>query len=296
MKRATRSPFESGFGFKSPGFAVDSEGNLTARSFNITQTDVVSGVFDFVVTDDQANFYIENQTGPNPAITLARGRTYTFRLDLTAFSFFIKRADGVTDQVAGLTHSSNEIGVDAQGKSEGVLSFTVPVDADDTLFYTNQQGTATGTITVIDPVGLFSTLEVTNTDNALSSLSGALTVAGGVGIAKDLYIGGELNIAGVGIPRLSSETNLELNANNKIILEIDNSKIGEINSQGLTVSINNSSITGSTIDSTVIGGTTPAQATFTSATVENEPVLSNDVTKKSYVDTTSVAFAIALGS
>lgn len=296
MKRATRSPFESGFGFRSPGFAVDSEGNLTAKSFNIAQSDAVSGVFDFVVTDDQASFFIENRTGTNPAITLARGRTYTFRLDLTAFTFFIKRADGTTNQAAGLTHSSNDTGVDAQGKSDGVLSFTVPVDADDTLFYTNESGTATGTITVIDPVGLFSSLEITDSMNSTSTLDGALTVAGGVGIAKDLYIGGELNIAGVGIPRLSADTNLELNANNKIVLEIENVAIGEINSQGLSISINNSTITDSTIDDTVIGGITPAQATFTSATVINEPVASNDVTKKSYVDTTSVAFAIALGS
>lgn len=306
MKRATKSAFDSEYGFTSPGFAVDREGNLTATSFNIAQLDAVSGVFDFVVTDDQANFFIENQSGNNPAITLARGRTYTFRLDLTAFSFFIKRADGITNQNAGLNHSSGDAGADAQGKSDGVLSFTVPLTAEDTLFYTNEQGSVSGTISVVDPIGLFSTVEITENTASTNISTGSLVVAGGVGISQDLYIGGSLNVAGVGISRLESSTNLELNAGNKIVLQIENTKIGEINAQGLELPINNSSInnspinnsliTSSSINSTSIGNVTPSSAVFTTARVSSPPLEQNDVTTKSYVDTNITALAIALGS
>lgn len=301
MKRATKSAFDSEYGFTSPGFTVDREGNLTATSFNIVQSDTVSGVFDFIITDDQANFFIENQSGDNPAITLARGRTYTFRLDLTAFSFFIKRADGITNQNTGLNHSSGDTGADAQGKSDGVLSFTVPLTAEDTLFYTNEQGSVSGTISVVDPIGLFSTVEITENIASTSASTGSLIVAGGVGISQDLYIGGSLNVAGVGIPKLESSTNLELSAGNKIILQIEDTKIGEITAQGLELpinnsSINNSSITSSSINSTSIGNVTPSSAVFTTARVSSPPLEQNDVTTKSYVDTNITALAIALGS
>lgn len=296
MKRATKSAFDSEYGFTSPGFTVDREGNLTATSFNIVQSDTVSGVFDFIITDDQANFFIENQSGNNPAITLARGRTYTFRLDLTAFALFIKRADGIANQNTGLNHSSGDVGADAQGKSDGVLSFTVPLTAEDTLFYTNEQGSVSGTISVVDPIGLFSTVEITENTASTNISTGSLVVAGGAGISQDLYIGGSLNVAGVGISRLESSTNLELSAGNKIVLQIENTKIGEITAQGLELPINNSSITSSLINSTSIGSVTPSSAVFTTARVSNHPLEQNDVTTKSYVDTNITALAIALGS
>jgi hypothetical protein len=53
MKRSTKTPFESAYGFLSPGFRVDSEGNITASSISLSQSDeTVSGVFDFTVTDE----------------------------------------------------------------------------------------------------------------------------------------------------------------------------------------------------------------------------------------------------
>lgn len=298
MKKAIKLPLESGFGFRSPGFSVDSEGNLTATSFNITQEGAPAGagVFDFTVSDDQANFFIDGLAGANPAITLARGKTYTFRLELVGFAFFIKRADGITNQINGLAHSSDDTGVDAQGKTDGILSFSVPLNADSTLFYTDAQGVATGPITVVDPEGLFSSVSITSDAQSTSADSGALVVAGGVGVAGDLFIGGELNFAGVGIPRISSNTNLELNAVNKIVLQVNSIKVGEIDLTGLSTTINKSIITASSIDNSVIGGTIPAAAAFTNATVQNNPVTNNDITKKSYVDLTSIAFSIALGS
>lgn len=305
MKRASKTPFESGYGFKSPGFSVDTEGNLTATSFNIVQ-DVVAGVYDFVLSEtDNTNFTIQNYIGNNPSITLSRGKTYTFQLSLSNFTFFIKKSDGTTNQTAGLSHSSGDIGEDAQGKSSGILSFTVPSSAEDTLYYQNADGTAQGTITIVDPAGLFSTVSVTSETNSTSGSTGALVVAGGLGVAKDLYVEGSLNVAGTGISRLDSSNNLELNSANKIILQIDNVTVGSVNSEGLTTTLNNSSmltstigtstITTSIIDNTTIGLTTPTSAKFTTAEITSAPLNNNDATNKSYVDTTVTALSIALG-
>lgn len=305
MKRASKSQFESGYGFRSPGFAVDAEGNLTAASFNIVQ-DVVAGVYDFVVSEtDSTNFTIQNYVGNNPLLTLSRGRQYTFQLSLTNFEFYIKQSDGVTNQNTGLSHSSGDTGLDAQGKSSGIISFLVPANAEDTLYYQNASGTARGTITVVDPEGLFSEIEVTATTNSTSATTGALTVAGGLGVAKDLYVEGSLNVAGTGISKIESFTNLELNSANKIILKIDNNTLGTLNSQGLETTLNNSNITTSTIttstialstiNETTIGLTTPASAKFTAAEITTAPINNNDATNKTYVDTTVTALSIALG-
>ena len=45
-------------------------------------------------------------------------------------------------------------------------------------------------------IGYFTNLVVEETSNATSTSTGALTVAGGVGIAKDLWIGGEIYLNG----------------------------------------------------------------------------------------------------
>jgi hypothetical protein len=43
-----------------------------------------------------------------------------------------------------------------------------------------------------------NSIKILNTGNSTSTVTGALTVAGGVGIAKDLYVGGMVNIANTG--------------------------------------------------------------------------------------------------
>jgi len=88
--------------------------------------------------------------------------------------------------------------------------------------------TSTGDITVwINPTNVLLTLQqVTNAgnttnlpvyfnnqSNAISSITGAVVVAGGVGISQDLYIGGNITANGV---NLTSSANSTLQANNGI--------------------------------------------------------------------------------
>jgi len=57
----------------------------------------------------------------------------------------------------------------------------------------------------------------------------------------------------------------------------------------------NSSETGN-IDNIAIGQNTPADATFLNAVANNQPTLTNHLTRKDYVDSRITAFAIAFGA
>jgi hypothetical protein len=284
------SPFESQYGFKGPGFSVDAQGNITANSIITSNTEADTDVVNFTVTESSNAFFIEGYEGSNPTITISRATSYKFGITLSNLGFNIYSALPNTKYNIGLVHSDASTGIDAQGKSAGVLTFNVAINAPDTLYYGNAIGNVFGIINVVDPEGRFSTIDVNSTTNATSSITGAITVAGGVGIEKDLHVGGSLNVSGTGIPRVSSGNNLELNAANKIVLQIEDINLGELNSEGLAVLINNS-----TINNTVIGATSPAAAAFTSATVANLPTVDNSVTNRQYVDSTALSLAIAFG-
>ena len=289
------SPFESQYGFKGPGFSVDSEGNIVAASIitldSQEQDDVV--FVDFTITDsDNDFFFAEEGETANPTITLARQRSYNFSLDVPDLKFQILAGNEVDSLQynTGLSHSDGSQGADAQNKSTGTLRWAVPLNAPSRLYYADQLRNNIGIINIVDPTGLFSTVDINSELNSTSSTTGAVTIAGGVGIEKDLHVGGSLNVSGVGIPRVSSLTNLELNAANKIILQVEDIKLGEISSSGLSITINNS-----TINNTTIGETAPTTAAFTSATVLNLPTVDNSVTNRQYVDSTALSLAIAFG-
>ena len=82
----------------------------------------------------------------NPTLTLARGNTYVFTLNqIAGFPFWIKTAPttGTGDQYNS--------GVQRNGSSEGNITFTVPQDAPDTLYYSCQtQSLMHGTISVVN--------------------------------------------------------------------------------------------------------------------------------------------------
>lgn len=321
MAVVVNSPYESKYGFKSPGFIVDDEGNVIVRTLTQSAVDAAGDVLglpvDYAVTLSVAgDAYIFNgdTEQPTPSIELQRNGQIVFNLNLTrsvttvdldAFGnpivvdvelpLYIYEEDQTTLYSSGLLHSDGSTEIDAQGKISGTLVFRVPVGAPDILYYGNVDAEIIGSISVIDPVGQFGVVNVNSTQQSTSTTTGALQVAGGAGIGKNLHVGGSintssLNINGVGIPVVSSLTNLELTAGNKIIIKIDNTTIGEINSLGSSIAINNT-----TIENTTIGATTPSTAAFTSASITEIPVNERDVANKSYVDQTATALAIAFG-
>jgi hypothetical protein len=82
----------------------------------------------------------------NPSLTLARGNTYVFNLTLDGlFPFWIKTQPTIG---TGETYSQ---GVSRNGAVTGLVTFTVPQDAPDTLYYAAQnQAGMQGTLNIVD--------------------------------------------------------------------------------------------------------------------------------------------------
>lgn len=89
--------------------------------------------------------YVINQA-ENPTISLVRGNTYTFNLNLTgAFPFYIK-----TQPTTGLTNIYSD-GVTNNGAVTGVVTFVVPQNAPDVLYYAaSNQSNMKGQFSIID--------------------------------------------------------------------------------------------------------------------------------------------------
>jgi hypothetical protein len=297
MKKATGTAFESDFGFKSPSFTVDALGNIIANA--ITTTEPIgtagggaTGVTSYVITENDSNtaFQFSSVLTGNPTIELERGKTYTFELDLNDLSFSVFLANG-SSTFPNITDSDGNVGIAANGRTTGIVQLSITSDTGDILIYKNADGSVFGQFNIIDPTGSFGSIAISNQTQATSTTTGSLRVAGGAGIEKDLYLGGNLVMAGVGDVKFDSRTNLTLGALNKIIVVVGDQKLGEITNEGISVPIYNS-----TIDNTVIGATEPTTATFTTASTTNRPATVNNVTNKAYVDSQDVALSIALGS
>lgn len=293
-------PFESKYGFKSPSFVVDDQGNINATSITLAVSSGTGAASDFVVSEnvDNTGFIIAGFQDISPVLRLQRTKTYFFNINTPnlTFSFYNLGTDDF--YTTGLSHSDGSRGNEAVDKTSGTYTFRVPLDAPPSLTYRGKNTSnefIQGQIIVEDPDGVFGELEVTSEANTTDAISGALKVAGGVGIAKDLFVGGnlyvdEITLDGSGTPTLESNTNLEFLANFRIIFKIDNNTIGFIDDSGSNIPVNNT-----TIDNTVIGSVTPAVATFTSAIVTESPTTGTSVVNKNYADQSSLSFAIAFG-
>lgn len=301
-------PFQSQYGFKSPGFEVDSQGNIVATSIIAAGAGGGgtggTGASDYSFTDQSGYYVVNNGTTQNESLNLKRNTRYTFNLDLDLYSFNIYSDLAGTLYNNGLTHTATDGTVTeeelAQGYSSGSILFTVSSTAPDTLYYGDFSSGVLGTILVTDANGLFGELTISSTTSSTSPTTGALTVAGGAGIGENLFVEGYvstngIDVNGVGISSLSSTTNLEIDAANRIVIKNDGNYLGQIDSTGLSISINNSTIETSTINDTVIGQTTPSTAAFTTASVAGGPLTKEGITNKRYVDRTATALAIAFG-
>ena len=97
-------------------------------NFNVAQNN--QSAIEFRVTNNTTSWAIDYE--PNPTLTLVRGNTYTFNLTQTIpLAFWIK-----TELSFGTTNIWSE-GVFNNGASTGLITFTVPQNAPDTLYYCN---------------------------------------------------------------------------------------------------------------------------------------------------------------
>ena len=339
-----KSPFEAQHGFKSPGFTVDEAGNVTLRSVTYTVTEETTDVSgDYVVRDAGGNFTFDGEFEPgsttqlksNPGVTLTRGSAYVFNLILRTtnqavqtlgnLTFNIVQADsgGYTAYDSGVTHlstdqSTKKEGSEAQGLFSGKVTFTVPTNAPNTLYYADGDNNPIGTFTIIDPtitgVGSFSS--ILTTGNITAQGENAVITLSPTGSSGTVVInpsnGGTISNMDITAQRLTALDNVTLSGTNADIRiaptgsagtlmvnpaaggTIDNMNIG-VTTPGI-VKTNSLTATAGTINNTVIGDTTPTTAEFTSAKVQATPTLKTNVANKRYVDSRATALAIALGS
>lgn len=303
MKKAVIEQYSSEYGFKSPGFLVDDEGNITATSISLTN-ELNSAVVDYRLTDEDGAIIVSGLVGTFPNFDIFKSRTITLELSLdTRLLYFYKEDKTTLYNATNLVHSSGDSGLSAQGKSTGLIELTVsPTYDQSVIYYTDQEADIFGTITINDPIGTFGSLSVTSALESTSSTTGSLTVAGGVGIAKTLNVGVSLNTPLIesqilSVSEITSTQGLTFEANPQItVLGTDSSQIGIINDIGSTIPVVNTTIKNSVINGTTIGLETPAAAEFTEAKVEKIPIDETDISNKSYVDITATALSIALGS
>jgi hypothetical protein len=105
------------------------------------------GIQTFTVTNSGASAYVIDGEN-NPTLNLFRGFTYEFNVDASGHPFWIQTVSG--------SYSSENVyndGVTNNGAAVGTITFQVPLDAPDTLYYVCQfHGSMAGTINITDPV------------------------------------------------------------------------------------------------------------------------------------------------
>ena len=130
----------SGVGGNNPVLTLTRGGNYTFQVAQNAKEDI-----NFRVSNSTNTAYVIDFVN-NPELTLVRGNTYTFTLLLDGvYPFFIK-----TQPTLGTTNQYNS-GVSNNGATTGTITFVVPQDAPDTLYYVNPtQFGMQGVFNVID--------------------------------------------------------------------------------------------------------------------------------------------------
>ena len=338
-----KSPFEAQHGFKSPGFTVDEAGNVTLRSVTYTVTEEATDVSgDYVVRDAGGNFTFDGEFEAdgvtlklNPGVTLTRGSAYIFNLILrstnqagqtlgnNSFNIFQADSGGYTTYDLGLSHLSTDAQTkkensEAQGQFSGKVTFTVPTNAPNTLYYGDADNNPLGILTIEDPtitgVGSFSS--ILTTGNITAQGENAVITLSPTGSSGTVVInpsnGGTISNMDITAQRLTALDNVTLNGTNADIRiepngsagtvkispaaggTIDNMNIGATTPG--TVSSTNLIASAGTLNNTVKGNTKPTKAEFTTAKVQQSPTTGTAIANKKYVDSRATALAIALGS
>lgn len=291
----TYNPFESDYGFKSPGFTVDTEGNVTLKSITylVEEEEVVSDRFYMSqLGDNQASSFAQDGVfspntqilAPNPTIALTRGVSYSFALaDFPYLTWNIFQVDPSGNSAVtinsipvifyneGITHktsdASTEIlsGNQAQGKTSGIFFFDVPPLAPDTLYYATGDGTIYGTITTADPtitgIGSFSSLSVIG-DATFTGQDSEITIA-----PQGAYGTVTINPAGQGSINNMFVNALSLTATQSVNLSPVDDNV-TVYPSGTGVLTLNSGVAGS-IDNMSIGQTVAKDGSFLALNAEN---------------------------
>ena len=139
--------------------------------------DVATSSGKFTVTASGSTAYVFNGSGTisdsNPTLYLTRGQTYEFDVDANGHPFYIKTVSGTG------TGNAYSDGVTNNGTASGTITFTVQMDAPDTLYYNCSNHSAmAGPIYVLDSTLGLSDFSVTTN----SAGTAALTYSNSTGV------------------------------------------------------------------------------------------------------------------
>jgi hypothetical protein len=114
---------------------------------------------DITEVHGKGNYRINQDSNPNPTLTLMEGETYTFNINALGHPFWIK-----TVRSTG-TENAYSSGVTNNGIANGTITFTVPYDAPSTLYYNCEiHSSMGGIINIIDvPAPIYTPPEPTPT-------------------------------------------------------------------------------------------------------------------------------------
>ncbi|GGD05392.1 hypothetical protein [Hyunsoonleella pacifica] len=131
------------------GFPVAGVWPIVNQNIDEAPTAQAPSAITYTIGNQGASAYLFSGEGlnntSNPDITLKRGETYEFVIDAPGHPFLIKTA-----QTTGTGDGFND-GVTNNGASQGTVTFTVPANAPDTLFYICQHhASMKGTFNIVD--------------------------------------------------------------------------------------------------------------------------------------------------
>lgn len=291
----TYNPFESEYGFKSPGFTVDENGNVTVRSLAYIETEeeIVEGRLYFneqgvgeqaVFTQDGVLNAGSDTLRSNPPLEFTRGETYSFNLNNFTFltwNIFYEDPLGISSTIIdgvpvvlyneGLSYKTSDDALEtldgeaAQGKTSGIVTFKVPVLAPDQLWYATGDGSVFGRITTADPtitgIGSFSLLNVIG-DATLRGEDAEITLA-----PTGAYGTVTINPSGAGTLSNMYVNALTLSATDTTTINPDNRNVTITPTGSGTLTV--SSGTTGTIDNVAVGQTTPQDGSFLALNAQN---------------------------
>ena len=286
MPTTVNTPLRADYGFKSPNFTVDADGNISASSLTLSIGGEAGIAADYDFIESAGNFRFSGQVINQPSITVFRNSTTTFDLGFTTLTFNIFSEVSPTALYStGIRHSDSTVAESAQNKNTGRLTWTVPLSAPDTLYYGSADGTVHGTIIVEDQTRNFSEVSITSGVQSSSPTTGALKVNGGLGVQLNANFGGTMSVASM----ITASGGVTGDLNGSVYSDNSTLLVDSVNGR-IVGPINNS-----TIDNTSIGATVPATAAFTTASISGAVAGLTAVPNKKYVDETATAFAIAFG-
>jgi len=163
--------------------------------------------------DNRAYLFTPDALTRNPTLTLYRGQTYKFEITAPGEPFSIK-----TQRQAGELYRYTD-GVDLSAVESGTITFTVPVDAPNVLYYVSENSPDTGGVWEIYDIDENTVIDVaseiigkkTYTLSTGVELSNGMKLTFGGNVSPALYATGSFYVEGVGEQiKLVPESKLEI--------------------------------------------------------------------------------------